>query len=56
MKNIKARNLLPDFYLEVFSAFNQCKYVKKLNCTNDYDFLSQPIWLNEIFKFKGKTV
>ena len=42
---------IPMFYIKMLSAFNECK-LSTANLNSD-QFLSQPIWNNKIFKFKG---
>ena len=45
---------IPQFYVEVLSAFNECK---KITCNLTFDqFLSQPIWNNKLFKYNGKPL
>ena len=45
---------IPMFYIEMLSAFNECK-LSTANLNSD-QFLSQPIWNNKMFKFKGKSL
>ena len=45
---------IPQFYVEVLSAFNECKQIT-CNLTCD-QFLSQPIWNNKLFKYNGKPL
>ena len=45
---------IPQFYVEVLSAFNECKHIDG-NLTCD-QFLSQPIWNNKLFKYNGETL
>ena len=45
---------IPQFYVEVLSAFNECKHISG-NLTCD-QFLSQPIWNNKLFIYIGKTL
>ena len=45
---------IPQFYVEVLSAFNECKHIDG-NLTCD-QFLSQPIWNNKLFKYNEKTL
>lgn len=45
---------LPQFYKEVFSCFNICKTRPEFKTTEW--FLKQPIWSNNPFAYKGKTV
>ena len=45
---------IPQFYVEVLSAFNECKHIDgSLTCDQ---FLSQPVWNNKLFKYNGKTL
>ncbi len=47
---------LPKFYKEIFCFFNNCK--KPINDVNlsSTDFVKQPLWNNEMFKYNGKTI
>ena len=47
---------IPIFWCKVLAFFNQCKYIKPVKDMNDYDFLSQPLWLNVHFTFKDKPL
>ena len=47
---------IPVFYKEVFFAYNKCKFTKSVEKMNNYDFLSQIIWCNNMFKFNGKCI
>ena len=47
---------MPIFYKEVFVAFNNCKYIKEMKNMNDFDFMTQLIWCNSLFKFKGQCL
>ena len=44
---------LPQFYIDCITSFNLCK--DKPN-TNVHSFLVQPIWCNDMFKWKGKCI
>ena len=57
LENYEIRKLLhgiPQFYVEVLSAFNKCKHIDG-NLTCD-QFLSQPVWNNKLFKYNVKTL
>ena len=43
---------LPFFYKDVISAYHSCKYIQPIVKQNNYDFFSQVIWGNELFRFK----
>jgi len=47
---------LPVFYKEVFFAYNKCKFTKCVDKMNNYDFQSQIIWCNSLFKFNNKCL
>ena len=44
------------FYNEVFISFNKCKSVKSFDKMNSYDYLTQIIWCNDLFKIKDKCI
>lgn len=45
---------LPQFYKEVFTAFNECKTQKSIDTVEE--ILRQNIWFNVNFKYKGKVL
>ena len=45
---------LPKFYQQIFISLNRCKTIKPINKLSNFEFLIQPIWGNEYFKFKKK--
>ena len=45
---------IPMFYQQIFTSFNLCKTIKPINDLSNFDFLTQPIWGNEYFKFRNK--
>jgi len=45
---------LSEFYQHVFISFNMCKYKKAKK--NDDDILSEVVWGNEMFMYKGKCL
>lgn len=45
---------LPQFYKEVFTAFNECKTPKSIDTVEE--ILRQNIWFNVNFKYKGKVL
>lgn len=45
---------LPQFYKEVFTAFNECKTPKSIDTVDE--ILRQNIWFNVNFKYKGKVL
>ena len=47
---------LPNFYCNLFLAFNHCKYIKPTYKLTNMELLTQCIWLNEYFKSQGKTL
>ena len=44
---------LPVFFKEIISAYNTCKYIKPLEKLSNYEFLTQIIWGNELFKMNN---
>ena len=47
---------LPSFYQELWLAFYAYKSAKPVRLMSDYDFLSQVVWGNPIFKFQNKCI
>ena len=47
---------LPAFYKDVINAFHLCKYIQPIEKQNDYDFFSQSIFGNELFRFKDRPL
>ncbi len=47
---------IPKFWAEVFASINQCKTLKNNDNINDSEFLSEPIWMNERFKYRNKPI
>ena len=43
-------NVIPQFYRDIFLAFNKCKTLKGLKCLNKHEVIAQPIWGNSYFK------
>ena len=54
--NFEIISCLPSFYREILCCFNNCK--KSLNTVNlsNAEFIQQPLWNNEMFKYNGKTI
>ena len=46
---------LPMFYQQVFISFNECKKYPNITAMSTETFLSQPLWNNRLFVYKGKT-
>ena len=49
-KNSPLMHSLPQFYQDVFMAFNKCKSVKNLKHLNKHEIIALPIWGNSYFK------
>ena len=49
-------HLMPSFYKEVFIAYYKCQYWKNISIVSSYEFMSQMIWCNNMFKCKGKCL
>ena len=47
---------LPMFYQQVFISFNECKKYPNITTMSTETFLSQPLWNNRLFVYKGKTL
>ena len=45
---------IPMFYQQIFISLNECMTIKPINNLFDFEFLTQPVWGNEYFKFKNK--
>ena len=45
---------IPMFYQQIFISLNECKTIKPINNLSNFEFLTQPLWGNEYFKFKNK--
>ena len=54
--DFKIIHVLPVFYQELFISFNECKKNLLIENLSSTDILLQPIWCNNLFKFKGKTL
>ena len=60
--NFKSRDMfpiiqrLPEFYQDIFIAFNKCKTIKPIDKHNPQDLMTSIIWGNENFKFQGKCL
>ena len=54
--DFKLIDVLPEFYREIFTSFNECKKTLLIENLSNIDILLQPIWCNNLFKFKGKTL
>lgn len=55
-KNVFPENLsLPEFYKDCITCFNDCKNKSKIKL-DVHSFLSQPIWCNNRFIVKGKSM
>ena len=52
--NFEIISCLPSFYREILCCFNNCK--KNLNTINlsNAEFIQQPLWNNEMFKYNGQ--
>ena len=42
------------FYADVLCSFYKCKTLKDINLLNHNDIVTQPLWFNEMFTYKGK--
>lgn len=49
-------NHLPKFYQEIFCCFNGCKKQNKILHMSNVTYVQQPLWNNELFRYKGKTL
>ena len=47
---------LPIFYKEIFTCFNECKRSIDVENLSNANFLLQPIWNNDLFKYKNETL
>ncbi len=47
---------LPRFWAEVFVSINQCKSNKMTEKMSNSEFLSEPIWLNNRFKYRKSPI
>ena len=47
---------LPEFYRDICTSFNECRKTLSIENLSNIDILLQPIWCNNLFKFKGKTL
>ena len=47
---------MPNFYQDVWSSYYTYKNIRPIAAMNDYDFLTQVIWGNQIFKFQNKCL
>jgi len=56
IKDELAPNILPDFYKEVFMAYYKCQYKKPVCEMSSYEYLTQILWGNNMFKHKGKCL
>jgi len=45
---------IPQFYKECINSFNKCKHTCQLK--NVHEFLTQPIWFNNLFRNKGTSM
>ena len=54
IENFEIIQAMPLFYKQVFTCFNACKNINdKLNIVH---FIKQPIWSNEKFSYRGKSI
>ena len=44
------------FYVEILCSFYKCKTPKDIDLLNYNDIVTQPLWFNEMFKYKGKCL
>ena len=47
---------LPIFYKEIFTCFNECKRSIDVENLSNANFLLQPMWNNDLFKYKNETL
>ena len=45
---------IPMFCQQIFISLNEWKTIKPINNLSNFEFLTQPLWGNEYFKFKNK--
>ena len=48
--------IIPDFYQEVFISYNKCQLRKDITNISSFEYLSQIIWYNNLFKYKNKCL
>lgn len=61
LSEIKTENFtliskLPIFYKEIFGNFNECKITKDISNLSDVNFAELPLWNNNLFQYKYKTL
>lgn len=56
MEDFTVINHIPKFYQEIFCCFNSCKKQNNILNMSNVTFVQQPLWNNELFKYKGKTL
>ena len=56
LKDFPALLKLPRFYQDVWQAYYNFKGTRLAKSMNDYDFLSQVLWGNNIFKFQNNCL
>lgn len=47
---------IPQFYKDCITSFNLCKSKVRIREATVHSFLTQPIWCNELFIFKGRSI
>jgi hypothetical protein len=56
VKEYKDITLLPLLYKEAICAYNKTKMIKDISRITSDDFLSLPIWKNNLFQFKNHSI
>ncbi len=44
---------MPQFYIDIFTAFHRCKTYHEVVCLNEFEFFNEPIWLNRRYMNKN---
>lgn len=42
------------FYQEIFNYYNECKKTIDVSNLSDIKFAQQPLWINNLFQYKGQ--
>ena len=56
VKTFKSLSSIPIFYREILCCFNNCKRTLQSTYLSSADFVQQPLWNNDLFRYDGKTI
>ena len=56
VKTFESLSSIPIFYREILCCFNNCKRTLQSTYLSSADFVQQPLWNNDLFRYDGKTI